>query len=109
MLNFPKTFLIPAANKLLPLLSAFFAPSSIVISPFGEIELIIHFFLACNFDILDINQVQLFFFYIRLIGFKYNPLAMTMLQPAKLQILAASILVFIPPLPNSVIPLTLIF
>ena len=49
---------MPAANRLFPFKSAFLAPSSIVSSPFGEIELIIHFFLACNFDTLDINQVQ---------------------------------------------------
>ena len=43
-IKFPLTFLIPAANKLLPFLSAFIAPSSIIKSPFGETELIIHFF-----------------------------------------------------------------
>ena len=72
--------------------------------PFGEIELIIHFFRACNLDILDSNKVQIFFFSICCIGFKYNPFAIIILHPAKLQILAASILVFIPPLPNSVTP-----
>ena len=61
-LNFPETFLIPAANKLFPFKRAFLAPSSIISSPFGETELIIHFFLACSFDIFETNKVQLFFF-----------------------------------------------
>ena len=38
------------------------APSSITNSPLGEIELIIHFFLASSFDTSVINQVQLLFF-----------------------------------------------
>ena len=100
---------MPAASKLFPLESAFLAPSSIISSPFGEIELIIHFFLACSFVIFEKNQVQLFSFSIRLIGFEYNPFAITILQPAKLQIFAASIFVFIPPLPSSFIPLISIF
>ena len=69
MLKFPLTFLIPAASKLLPFLSAFKAPSSIIRSPLGEIELIIHFFLASNFEIFGKNHVQLFFnkiFYLNL-------------------------------------------
>ena len=61
-LKTPSTFLIPAANKLFPFLRAFIAPSSIIKSPLGETELIIHFFLASNFEILGKNQVQLFFF-----------------------------------------------
>ena len=56
MLKFPLTFLIPAASKLLPFLSAFKAPSSIIRSPLGEIELIIHFFLASNFEIFGKNE-----------------------------------------------------
>ena len=51
-LNLPETFFIPAANKLLPDLSAFFAPSSIVSSPLGDTELIIHFFLHVIFLLL---------------------------------------------------------
>ena len=57
----PLTLVIPAANKLLPLDSACVAPSSITISPLGEIELIIHFFLASNFDTFGKNQLQLLF------------------------------------------------
>ena len=49
-LNFPDTFLIPAANKLFPDFKARLAPSSIMIAPFGAIELIIHFFLASSFE-----------------------------------------------------------
>ena len=67
-LNLPETFFIPAANKLLPLESARLAPSSIKSSPLGEIELIIHFFLASNLEILGKNQVQLFFSSIFFIG-----------------------------------------
>ena len=74
LLNFPDKLIIPAANKLLPPTSAFLAPSSMTRVPFGETELIIHFFLACNLDILDSNKVQIFFFSICCIGFKYNPL-----------------------------------
>jgi len=58
LLNFPVIFLIPAANKLFPDLKAFFAPSSIMIEPFGATELIIHFFLASSFETLELNQVQ---------------------------------------------------
>jgi hypothetical protein len=60
-LNFPEIFLIPAANKLFPNLNAFFAPSSIIIEPFGAIELMIHFFLASSFETLELNHVQSFF------------------------------------------------
>ena len=69
-IKFSRNFFIPAANKLLPDFNAFFAPSSIIIAPLGAIELIIHFFLASNFETFGLNQVQLFFFIILLIGFK---------------------------------------
>jgi hypothetical protein len=60
-LKFPFTFFIPAANKLLLSFKAFLAPSSIINSPFGDTELIIHFFLASNFEIFDVNKVYSFF------------------------------------------------
>ena len=81
MLNFPLTFFIPAANKLLPFLSAPIAPSSIITSPFGEIELIIHFFLASSLETLVKNHVQLFYSSIFLIGLKDKPLAITIIHP----------------------------
>ena len=71
----PETFLIPAANKLFPAFNAFLAPSSIINAPLGATELIIHFFLASNFEIFGLNQVQLFSSIIFEIGFEYSPFA----------------------------------
>ena len=104
LLKFPDTFFIPAASKLFPLFKANLAPSSIISSPLGEIELIIHFFLASNLEIFGRNQVQLFCLLIFFIGLSGNPLAIAILHPDSWQILAASILVFIPPVPYSLVP-----
>ena len=81
MLKRPDTFFIPAANKLLPFESACFAPSSIISAPLGEIELIIHFFLAANFETLGKNHVQLFSSVIFLMGLLNNPFAITIWHP----------------------------
>ena len=69
----------------------------------------IHFFLASNLETFDTNKVQLFCFIILSIGLRYTPLAIIILHPDNWQIFAASIFVFIPPLPNSLTPLKLIF
>ena len=69
------TFLIPAANKLLPLFKAFKAPSSIINRPLGEIELIIHFLRASNLEIFGKNQVHELLSKIFFIGRFTSPLA----------------------------------
>ena len=56
--NFPLIFCTPAGNKLFPLLIAFNAPLSIIISPFGAIDPIIHCFLASSFEIFGKNHVH---------------------------------------------------
>ena len=81
LLNLPLTFFIPAANKLLPFFKAFLAPSSIINTPFGDMELIIHFFLASSLETFEINKVQLFSLIILSIGFKYKPLAIIISHP----------------------------
>ena len=108
-INCPLTFFIPVAKRLLPFFSACTAPSSIIKSPLGEIELIIHFFLACNFETFGKNQVPLFVLSIFKIGLFIKPFAITILHPEFWQILAASILVVIPPVPCSPILLVAIF
>ncbi len=64
---------------------AFFAPSSINSVPFMETELIIHFFLACNFVTLDKNHVQLFFFSIWDIEFETGKLSISIDQKNSIQ------------------------
>ena len=54
----PLIFLTPAGNKLFPFPNALTAPLSIIISPFGAIEPIIHCFLASSLEIFGKNHVH---------------------------------------------------
>ena len=93
----------PAASKLFPFCKAICAPSSIFKHPLVFKVLAIHFFLASNFEILGTNQVHICLSKMFIKGLSFKPLAIAILHPDISQILAASILVLMPPDPYSLV------
>src|SRR5215467_2585878 len=97
----PSTWMTPAGSKLLPLRNAATAPASIVRTPLGSREPAIHFFRAVIGLAGVTNQVQRTPLAIASSGCAMRPDAMTICVPACVAILAASILVCMPPRESS--------
>src|SRR5919198_871420 len=91
----------PAGSRLLPLRNAATAPASIVRMPLGSREPAIHFFRAVIGLAGVRNQVQRAPFAIASSGCAMRPDAITICVPACVAILAASILVCMPPQESS--------
>src|ERR1700748_3959026 len=91
----------PAGNRLFPARNAFTAPASIVIVPFGSSEPAIHRLRAVTGLAGVRNQVQRPPAAIACSGCSILPDAISIWVPAVVAILAASILVYMPPRDNS--------
>src|SRR5213083_1476972 len=91
----------PAGSRLLPLRRAATAPASIVNTPLGSRDPAIHFFRAVIGLAGVINQVQRAPPAIAASGCATRPDAITMCVPPWVAILAASILVCMPPRDSS--------
>src|SRR6202171_1831768 len=99
--NSPSTRITPAGNRLLPARNAVTAPASMVSVPFGSRDPAIHRLRAVTGLAGVRNQVQRPPSDIACSGCSIVPDAISMCVPAVVAILAASVLVCMPPGDNS--------